>query len=328
MDMNLSVEGDTPLATGLLSIVVPIYNEEACFPVLLDRLLALHGRLNGLDLELLFVDDGSRDGTSRLLEAAAARHPSVKVIAFSRNFGHQAALTAGLDYAEADYVCVIDADLQDPPEIIPEMLALAQQGYDVVYGKRRERAGETAFKKTSASFFYRFLTAICRVDIPTDTGDFRLVSRRVVTAFRQMRETHRFVRGMVPWVGFQSTAFLYDRCERFAGTTKYPFFKMVRFATDAILSFSNFPLRVSTYVGLCMTALSLLGMIVVLYLRLFTRFTVPGVSAVLFLVLLMGGVQFIILGVMGEYIGRIFEQVKQRPLYVIAATSNLNPHQL
>lgn len=322
--MNLSVEDGRPFTVGLLSIVVPIYNEEECFSSLLERLLALQGKIEGFDLELLLVNDGSYDGTSGLLEVAASRHPCVRVIKFSRNFGHQAALTAGLDYADGEYVCMIDADLQDPPEIIPDMLVLARQGYDVVYGKRRNRSGETWFKKTSASLFYRLLTMICRVEIPTDTGDFRLVNHRVVKVFRRLRETHRFVRGLVPWVGFQSTAFLYDRQERHAGTTKYPFFKMVRFAMDAILSFSNMPLRISTFVGLGMTVLSLLGMVVVLFLKLFTKYTVPGVSAVLFLVLFTSGVQFIILGLMGEYIGRIFEQVKQRPLYLISSTSNLN----
>jgi polyisoprenyl-phosphate glycosyltransferase len=222
---------------------------------------------------------------------------------------------------------VIDADLQDPPELIPDMLSLACQGYDVVYGKRRNRSGESWFKKSSASLFYRFLTAICRVHIPTDTGDFRLVSRRVVQALRRLRETHRFVRGLVPWIGFRSTALLYDRQDRHAGYTKYPFVKMVHFATDAILSFSNIPLRFSTFVGLGMTALSLLGIAVVLYLRLFTERTVPGISAVLCLMLLISGVQFIILGMMGEYIGRIYEQTKGRPLYLVASTSNINPRE-
>lgn len=312
-------------SSGLLSIVVPIYNEEECFPSLLKRLLALSEQVGDWELELLFINDGSRDGTARMLEEAATKHPCVRVIHFSRNFGHQAALTAGLDHAEGNYVCVIDADLQDPPEIIPEMLAVALQGYDVVYGKRRNRSGETWFKKATASLFYRLLTAVCRVEIPTDTGDFRLVSRQVVSAFRRLREVHRFVRGIVPWVGFRSTAFVYDRQERFAGVTKYPFFKMARFAMDAILSFSYFPLRISTYLGLGMTVLSILGIVLVTYLRLFTNYTIPGISAVLILVFLTSGVQFIILGVMGEYVGRIFEQAKQRPLYLIAATSNLDP---
>lgn len=312
-----------PSACRLLSVVVPIFNEKDCFPALLNKLLDLRPRLGGCELELLFINDGSHDGTALLLEEAAKNERCVKVIHFSRNFGNQAALTAGLDYADGDYVCIIDADLQDPPEMIPEMLAVLKQGYDVVYGKRRSRSGETWFKTTTAALFYRILSAICGVDIPTDTGDFRLVSRRLVLAFRQLRETHRFIRGMVPWAGFRSTPFPYDRRERHAGTTKFPFFKMARFAMDAMLSFSNFPLRVSTFLGLGMTVLSLLGMSVVFYLRLFTKFTVPGISAILFLVLLTSGVQFIILGMLGEYIGRIFEQTKQRPLYLIAEATNL-----
>ena len=322
--MNTTEEVKVSPVSGLVSVVVPIYNERECFSALLQRLMALGGRLEGRELELLFINDGSNDGTTFLLEEAARQYQCVKVIHFSRNFGHQAAVTAGFDHANGDFVCVIDADLQDPPELIPEMLTLASQGYDVVYGKRRNRSGESWFKKMTASLFYRFLTAVCRVDIPTDTGDFRLVSRRVVQSLRKLRETHRFVRGLVPWVGFSSTALFYDRQDRHAGYTKYPFLKMVHFATDAILSFSNFPLRVSTFVGLGMTALSLLGIVAVLYLRLFTTLTVPGISAVLCLMLLISGMQFIILGMIGEYIGRIYEQTKGRPLYLVASTSNIS----
>ncbi|MBI5771130.1 MAG: glycosyltransferase family 2 protein [Verrucomicrobia bacterium] len=306
-----------------LSIVVPIFNEVECFPKLLERLLVLAGRLEGCELEILFVNDGSTDGTGALLDAAAAMHPAVKVLHFSRNFGHQAALTAGLDHAEGDFVCIIDADLQDPPEIIPDLLGRAREGFDIVYAQRRSRTGESWFKKATAALFYRLLSAVCRVPIPMDTGDFRLVSRRLVLALRSMREPHRFIRGMVPWVGFRSVAFPYDRQERFAGTTKYPLMKMIRFAADAVLSFSNVPLRISTFIGLGMTCLSALGILVMLYLRLFTVYTVPGISAVICLILGVGGVQFIILGMLGEYVGRIFEQGKNRPLYVVAATANL-----
>jgi dolichol-phosphate mannosyltransferase len=307
-----------------LSIVVPIYNEAECFGALLARLLALAPTLPGATLEIIFVNDGSSDGTDLLLEDAARAHPMVRVLHFSRNFGHQAALTAGFDHANGDYVCIIDADLQDPPEIIPDMLARAREGFDVVYGQRRQRAGESWFKKASAALFYRLLSGICRVKIPVDAGDFRLVSRRVVTAFRRVREPHRFIRGLVPWVGFRSTAFLYDRHERFAGQTKYPLSKMVRFAMDAILSFSNVPLRISAYIGLGMTCFSAIGIVIMVYLRLFTTFTVPGISLVICLILLTGGVQFIILGLLGEYIGRIFEQGKHRPLYIVASSANLD----
>lgn len=306
-----------------LCVVVPIFNEEACFSTLLQRLIAVRSALAPHHVELIFVDDGSTDGTQQLIDDAVRCHDFVKAIHFSRNFGHQAALTAGLDYAEGEFVCVIDADLQDPPEIIPDMLQKARDGHDIVYGQRRTRRGETVFKRATAALFYRLLQRICGVRIPADTGDFRLMRRNVVLAFRSMRESHRFIRGMIAWTGFRSVPFLYDRQERHAGSTKYPFVKMLRFATDAIVSFSNLPLRISTYIGLTMTALAALGAVVIVFLRLFTTYTVPGISAVLFVVLLIGGVQFLILGAIGEYVSRIYEQTKQRPLYIIARTSNL-----
>jgi glycosyltransferase involved in cell wall biosynthesis len=306
-----------------LSIVVPVYNEEGCFPELLRRLSGVRIALAPQPVEMIFVNDGSSDGTPRLLDETASKNDFVKVIHFSRNFGHQAALTAGLDRADGEFVCVIDADLQDPPEIIPAMLRRAQEGFDIVYGQRRSRHGETFFKKATAALFYRLLQRICGVRIPADTGDFRLMRREAVLAFRTMRESHRFIRGMIAWVGFRSTPFLYDRQQRHAGSTKYPFVKMLRFAMDAIFSFSNLPLRISTYIGLTMTFLAILGLLVVVYLRAFTTYTVPGISAVLCVVLLSGGIQFLILGAIGEYVSRIYEQTKQRPLYVVARTSNL-----
>jgi glycosyltransferase involved in cell wall biosynthesis len=315
---------DTPSpASPSLSIVVPIFNEEGCFPALLERLIALRRTLAQIDLELVFVNDGSSDHTPLLLDEAAAKYPFVKLLHLSRNFGHQAALTAGLDHADGEFVCVIDADLQDPPEVIPDMLLLARQGYDVVYGQRRSRRGETLFKRLTAAAFYRVLQRICGVSIPADTGDFRVMHRNVVIAFRRLRESHRFIRGMVAWVGFKSVPFPYDRHERLAGTTKYPLTKMLRFATDAILSFSNLPLRFSTYIGFVMTLCALAGVLLVLSLRLLTTYTVPGISAVLCVILLMGGIQFLILGAMGEYVSRIYEQTKQRPLYIVSRTANL-----
>ncbi len=310
-------------ASPSLSIVVPIFNEEGCFPALLERLIALRHTLAPIDLDLVFVNDGSSDLTPHLLDEAAAKYPFVKLLHLSRNFGHQAALTAGLDHAEGEFVCVIDADLQDPPEAIPDMLLLARQGYDVVYGQRRSRRGETLFKRLTAAAFYRVLQRICGISIPADTGDFRVMHRNVVLAFRRMRESHRFIRGMVAWVGFKSVPFPYDRHERLAGTTKYPFTKMLRFAMDAILSFSNLPLRFSTYIGFVMTLLALAGVLLVLSLRLLTTYTVPGISAVLCVILLIGGIQFLILGAMGEYVSRIYEQTKQRPLYIVSRTANL-----
>ena len=306
-----------------LSIVVPIYNESKCFPILLSRLLALSSRLPQCTIEIIFVDDGSSDETPKLLAIAAAENPCVKVIQFSRNFGHQAALTAGVDHANGDWVCIIDGDLQDPPELIPDILAKALEGYDIVYAQRRSRAGETRFKKVSAACFYRIIALISKIEIPADTGDFRIVSRRVVLAFRQMRETHRFIRGIFPWVGFRSAAFLYDRQVRYAGSTKWYLGKMLCFAFNALFSFSNFPLRIAVFLGLAMTIISFAGLILILYFRFLTTFYVPGISAVIFLICLTSGMHFILLGIYGEYIGRIFEQSKQRPLYVIASTANL-----
>lgn len=306
-----------------LTIVVPIYNEEACLPVLLSRLRAVSEMMTDWRVDFLFVNDGSSDGTALLLDQAAAQSAETRTIHLSRNFGHQAALTAGLDNAAGDFVCVIDADLQDPPEIIPDMVALAMEGYDVVYGKRRSRTGETMFKRASAAAFYRVLQAICGVSIPADTGDFRVMRRNVVLAFREMRESHRFIRGMVAWVGFRSTPYLYDRHERHAGHTKYPLMKMLRFALDAIFSFSNLPLRISTYIGVVMTILASAGLLIVLSLRFFTAYTVPGISAVLCVILLSSGIQFLILGALGEYVSRIYEQVKHRPIYIVARTNNI-----
>jgi dolichol-phosphate mannosyltransferase len=300
-----------------LTVVVPAFNEQECFPILLERLLALRPRLGRCDLEVLFVNDGSTDNTTALMQKAARDHDCVKVVHLSRNFGHQPALTAGLDRAEGDYVCVIDADLQDPPEVIPDMLAVAlADGYDVVYGVRRTRAGETWFKLTTASLFYRFLTLACRVNIPPNAGDFRLISRQVVLSFRQMRETHRFVRGMIAWAGFKSTPFMYDRQGRAAGKTKYSVFKMARFALDATLSFSNLPVLLSIYLGAGMIAIAILAIVAMLCLSLFTTYPVPGIAVVLSFISITSGIQLIVLGLVGEYAARVFEQTKNRPIYL------------
>lgn len=304
-------------------IVIPIFNEEECLPELLRRLHELRAKTTDWQLNFIFVNDGSRDRSEAILREQAGKHAFVRVIHFARNFGHQAAISAGLDAAEADYVAIIDGDLQDPPELIPQMLARLGPAADVVYGQRRSRAGESWFKLTTARLFYRFLSAVLKVDIPKDTGDFRVVTRRVVLAIRQMRERHRFLRGMVPWLGFRAEPFLYDRDRRYAGETKFGFMKMARFALDAIFAFSNHPLRLATYLGLFLTFAGFFFGLVVLYLRLFTSYTVPGISAVLFAVLVIGGLQSFILGISGEYIGRLYEQVKARPLYVVDYALNL-----
>lgn len=308
----------------LLSVVVPVFNEEESLPETVRRLLALGDKLlPDVDLELLFVDDGSRDNSLAILKGMAASQSSIKIIAFSRNFGHQIAITAGIDLAAGDYVAVIDADLQDPPELVEAMYRLALTGYDVVYGKRRSRAGETVFKRASAAAFYRLFSYMCEMDIPTDTGDFRLMSRRVVEAFKQLRERHRFVRGMIPWVGFRAAPLEYDRDERYAGETKYPLRKMLAFATNAILSFSKKPLTLAIRLGFMTILVGVALGLYVLYLKLFTSIPVPGITAVLLSIVVFSGVQILLIGIVGEYIARIFEEVKGRPLYLVAETVNL-----
>lgn len=308
----------------LISVVVPVFNEEECLPETLRRMLALRASLHArAECEFLFVDDGSKDRSLGLLKEAAAKEPAVKVISFSRNFGHQIAITAGIDLAKGDYVAVIDGDLQDPPELIASMYDLAVTGYDVVYGKRRRRAGETFFKKATAAAFYRFFSYMCEIDVPTDTGDFRLMSRRVVEAFKQMRERHRFVRGMVPWVGFRAVPLEYDRDQRYAGETKYPLKKMIAFASNAILSFSKKPLTLAIRLGVLTIFAGLAFAAYMLYLKLFTDIPVPGVTAVLLSIIIFSGVQILLIGIVGEYIARIFEEVKGRPLYLVLETVNL-----
>lgn len=305
-------------------IVVPVYNERECLPELFRRLGAVRDTLaESYEVRLLFVDDGSSDGSTDMLLQLGREHAFVQVVVLSRNFGHQLALTAGLDNADADYVGVIDADLQDPPELFPAMLERAEAGVDVVYGRRTMRDGETAFKRGTAKAFYAVLSRACSIDIPRDTGDFRLINRRALAAFKRMREQHRFIRGMIPWMGFSSEAMPYERDRRYAGETKYPLKKMLRFALDAILSFSSLPVRLSLHIGVATFGLGVLVGLVVLYLRLFTDYYVPGISAVIILNIVFWGVQFIIVGLIGEYIGRIYEESKRRPLYLVAETMNL-----
>jgi dolichol-phosphate mannosyltransferase len=307
----------------LLSIVVPVFNEEETISETVRRLLDLRaGLFQEVDVEILFVDDGSKDCSLTLLRQLSVKNECLKVISFSRNFGHQIAITAGIDMAQGDFVAVIDADLQDPPELIAAMYRMALTGHDVVYGKRRSRAGESVFKKATAAVFYRFLNYMCETKIPTDTGDFRLMSRNVVDAFKQMRERHRFVRGMVPWLGFKSVALEYERVERFAGTTKYPLKKMVALAINAILSFSSKPLTIAIRLGLLTVCVGVAGGLYMLYLKLFTNISVPGLTAILLSIVIFSGVQIFLLGLVGEYIARIFEEIKGRPLYLIAETIN------
>src|SRR3954467_14960914 len=308
----------------VLSLVLPIFNEESVIPELHARLQEFLRQL-GLRAEVIFVDDGSHDRSLEMLRALAAAEPRYRILSFARNFGHQAAITAGLDHARGEAVVVMDADLQDPPEVVLEMVAKWREGFDVVYGRRRTRAGETRLKLLTAKWFYRLFAAMIPIEVPLDTGDFRLMSRRVVNVLRELRETHRFVRGMVAWLGFKQTAVLYDRPARFAGETKFPVRKMLRFAIDGITSFSILPLRFATYLGILISIVSVGVASWAMLAHFVFHATVPGWTTVIVLVSLLAAVQLIMTGILGENIGRINEQVKARPLYVIA--ERINPAQ-
>lgn len=301
----------------LLSVVIPCMNEEAVLRETHRRLL---GVLEGISLnfEIVYVDDGSTDSTPDLLHELQTHDSRVRVIRFSRNFGHQVAITAGLEHASGDAVAIIDADLQDPPEVLLDFIAKWLDGYDVVYGVRTERDGETAFKLWTAKFFYRFISHLSDTRIPLDTGDFRLMDRRVVDALLSMPERDRFVRGMVSWLGFSQTAVEYRRAPRLAGVTKFSLFKMVRFALDGIFSFSILPLRLATWTGFAASGLAVFGIIIVLLERfLGVVGLVKGWSSAMIAELFIGGVQLICMGIVGEYVGRIYGESKRRPLYVV-----------
>jgi dolichol-phosphate mannosyltransferase len=272
--------------------------------------------LDSIAYELIFVDDGSTDGSYDKLVAIANANADVKIIKFSRNFGHQIAITAGIELAKGDAVVVIDADLQDPPELIKVFVAKWQEGFDVVYGVRDKRDGESRLKLLTAAAFYRLLQRIIKLDIPVDVGDFRLMSRRVVEYFTQLKEKDRFVRGLVSWIGFKQTGVHYARDKRFAGETKFPYRKMIKFALDGITSFSDIPLKLATWLGYFTSFLALLYLLSV-FVQKALGDTVQGWATIMVAVLFLGGVQLISLGIIGEYIGRIFNEVKQRPLYVV-----------
>jgi dolichol-phosphate mannosyltransferase len=325
--MNASQGGRPTLPTlslkrPTLSLVLPIYNEEEVIPELDKRLRAFLAEL-ALPAEVVFVNDGSRDRSMELLRAACEGDQRYRVISFARNFGHQTAITAGVDYARGEAVVVMDADLQDPPEVVLEMVAKWREGFDVVYGRRRKREGESWFKLVTARIFYRVFAAMIPIEVPLDTGDFRLMSRKVVVALRALRETHRFVRGMVSWVGFKQTEVLYDRPGRFAGDTKYPLRKMVRFALDGITSFSILPLRFATYLGMVM----ILGSVGVIAWALVSKYVlhhvVEGWTGTMIVMAVFASVQLLMIGILGEYVGRIYEEVKRRPLYLVGDTVNV-----
>ncbi len=314
----------TPPATGtnlrpLISLVVPCYNEREVFPYLQDALSSLADTMEKeFRVEIVLVDDGSQDTTWEQVRAFAARDARVRGVALSRNFGHQMALTCAYDCAQGDAIVCMDADLQDPPEVVLEMIDKWKEGYDLVPAIRRRREGETRFKLWTAALFYRLIRLLGAAHVKADTGDFRLMSRRALEAFRQMREHHRFIRGMVGWVGFRTAEVYYDRQARKAGETKYPFRKMFRFAVDAIVSFSIVPLRIS-FVAAVVLATVNLGYLVFAAFRYvcFGAPLVPGWSSLIVAIVALGAMNLICLGIMGEYVGRIYEQVKQRPLYFI-----------
>ncbi|HKH93049.1 MAG TPA: glycosyltransferase family 2 protein [Gemmatimonadaceae bacterium] len=301
----------------LLSVVVPCYNEEPVLDETHRRLTAVLAELANGDFEVIYVDDGSRDGTARVLRRIHEGDPRVRLLRFSRNFGHQIAVTAGLDHARGDAVVLIDADLQDPPEVIGEMLAKWRSGFDVAYGVRTDREGESAFKRGTARLFYRVVNWFSDTAIPLDVGDFRLMDRRVVTALRAMPERARFVRGMVSWVGYRQAAVPYRRAARFAGKTKYPLFKMLGLAMDGLTSFSLVPLRLATWVGFAASGLAMMGIVYALSVRLLTKEWVPGWATVFVASLFLGGIQLLALGIIGEYVGRAYVESKRRPLYFL-----------
>lgn len=298
------------------SIVVPAYNEAETMPEFIARTTAVMKKL-GETWELVIVDDGSSDRTSEIVQLHAAKDKHIKPLLFARNFGHQIAVTAGMDHALGQAVILIDGDLQDPPEVIPELIANWRDGYEVVYAVRKQRKGESFFKRITASFFYRLINRITDIDIPLDTGDFRLMDRRVVDVLNQMREHHRFLRGMSAWVGFRQVGVPYDRAPRFAGETHYTLGRMIRLALTAITGFSFFPLQLATYLGFISAGIALVAIPVVIALRLIGSAAFFGQATTLIAVLFFGGAQLISLGILGEYIGRLYDEARGRPLYIL-----------
>jgi polyisoprenyl-phosphate glycosyltransferase len=311
----------------ILSIILPVFNEEKNIPILYDRLKKAMVSMRA-EHELVFINDGSADNTLQQVKDLSAKDPAVKYIDFSRNFGHQIAVTAGLHFATGERIVIIDADLQDPPELIAEMNTKMNEGWNVVYAKRKERKGESFFKKTTAKLFYRLLATLTSIDIPVDTGDFRMMDRRVVDALNQMPEHHKFIRGMVSWIGFKQTFVEYDRDQRYAGKTGYTFRKMFRFALDGITGFSNLPLKLATYAGFFFSGVSFFMILYALYAKFISEDYVQGWASIMISILFIGGIQLICLGLIGEYLIRMDANIRQRPLYIIHETNVTNPSKL
>jgi glycosyltransferase involved in cell wall biosynthesis len=299
------------------SIVIPVFNEEKTLPELRSRLESMLHDLDG-DTEVILVDDGSSDGSYGLMQKLHQQDGRFKVVHLARNFGHQLAITAGIDLAAGEAVVIMDADLQDPPEVVLELAKKWREGYEIVYGVRQDRSSDTWFKRQTAAAYYRILGRLTEVDIPADVGDFRLVDRRAVEAFKGMREQSRYVRGMFSWIGFRQIGVPYRRAERYAGQTKYPFRKMSRLAVDGIVGFSRVPLRLALNLGFLCSFLAFGAGVYTLTGRLFGAYAVPGWTSVVMAVLFLGGIQLAVMGFMGEYIGRIYEEAIHRPLYIVA----------
>jgi len=305
----------------LISIVVPLFNEKETVKTTVSRLKEVAEEWI-YNYEIILVDDGSNDGTLQILRKLSQNDKLLKIISFSRNFGHQMAFTAGLDYANGDAVIVIDGDLQDPPHVMNQFITKWEENYDVVYGKRIKRKGETFFKLYTSYLYYHLLDKLSDTKIPRNVGDFRLMDRSVVDKIKNMRERHRFIRGLVSWVGFKQCAVEYERDERFAGKTKYPFKKMLKFALDGIFSFSTFPLKFASQLGFLVTLFAFLYIIYIIVNKML-GYGFPGYASITVSILFLGGVQLLSIGVVGQYIGRIFEEIKDRPLYIVERTYNI-----
>jgi glycosyltransferase involved in cell wall biosynthesis len=297
------------------SVILPVYNEEGTLEILYERLTKVLQSISP-DYEIIFIDDNSRDNSFKIMSEICNKDSKIRIIKFSRNFGHQAAITAGLDHARGDALIMMDADLQDPPEVIVQLVDKYKEGYDVVYAKREKRTGESLFKLWTASAFYRLINYFTDIDIPLDTGDFRLINRKVIDSLKSIQEKNRFLRGLITWVGYRQTGVNYVRDARYAGETKFTIRKMMRFAIDGISSFSHIPLRMATLMGLVVSLISFLLILWVFYFR-FSHVPTPGWASLMVTVTFIGGIQLITIGIIGEYLGRIYDEVKNRPLYIV-----------
>ncbi|MGR9633311.1 glycosyltransferase family 2 protein [Bacillus cereus] len=307
----------------LISVVVPMYFEEEVAQECYNRLKSVMLQ-NNINYEFVFVNDGSTDRTMEILSEIAANDYRTKIVNFARNFGHQVAVTAGIAAAKGDAIVIIDADLQDPPEVIPELIAKWEEGYEVVYAKRKQRKGETWFKLLTAKYFYKFLNYMSDIDIPKDTGDFRIIDRKIADVFNQMTERNRFIRGMMSWVGFRQTYVEYERDERFAGKTKYPLKKMIKFASDGIIAFSTKPLRIVMSLGLLSVLISIIVLLYTITVKVFGHGTQTGWASIMVAITFFSGIQLLGLGIVGQYIARIYDESKNRPIYIVKETINID----